>query len=261
MRVFDDAYELMSELRREVWEMGAIVTPKSMQNKNIEGDINYETREVLNYSYCLLSLGHEEYLFNGTQTDIESTKKWAIAEFNERVDPRGLNPGEAWKIRKEIWEEFLVNGKFDYAYGERLNFCPGGESEDVKGNLQRVINELLRNPDTRQGIIPVWDLEKDVAYIGGRKRVPCSMYYQVIIRNQQVHLIYNQRSADVVTHFGNDVWLAWQLKEYIRGVLRSKGLKELKQGYLYHNIASLHSYRKDWNIIKNCIRDEQSSTR
>ena len=50
MRVFDDCYELMSELRREVWEMSAIVTPKSMQNKNIEGDINYETREVLNLS-------------------------------------------------------------------------------------------------------------------------------------------------------------------------------------------------------------------
>lgn len=163
MRVFDNCYELMSELRREVWEMSAIVTPKSMQNKNIEGDINYETKEILNYSYCLLSLGQEEYLFNGTQTDIESTKKWAIAEFNERVDPRGLNPGEAWKIRKEIWEEFLVNGKFDYAYGERLNFCPGDESEDAIGNLQRVINELLRNPDTRQGIIPVWDLEKDGA--------------------------------------------------------------------------------------------------
>lgn len=108
MRVFDDCYELMSEVRRDVYEMSSIVTPKSMQNKNIEGDINYETKEILNYSYCLLSLGHEEYLFNGTQTDIESTKKWAIAEFNERVDPRGLNPGEAWKIRKEIWEEFLV---------------------------------------------------------------------------------------------------------------------------------------------------------
>ena len=51
MRVFDDAYELMSEVRRDVYEMSAIVTPKSMQNKNIEGDINYETKEILNYSY------------------------------------------------------------------------------------------------------------------------------------------------------------------------------------------------------------------
>lgn len=261
MRVYEDCYELMSEIRREVYEMGTIVRPKSMQNKNIEGDINFETREILNYSYCLLTLNREEYLFNGTQTDIETTKKWAIAEFNERVNPARLNPGEAWKIRKEIWEEFLVNGKFDYAYGERMNFCPGGEEEDEIGNLERVIEELLRNPDTRQGILPIWDLEKDGAYIGGKRRVPCSMYYQLIIRENRLHIIYNQRSADVVTHFGNDVFLAWQLKEYITQVLRSKGMNDLKPGYLYHNIASLHSYRKDWDILKNCIGDEQGRTR
>lgn len=261
MRVYEDCYELMSEIRREVYEMGTIVRPKSMQNKNIEGDINFETREILNYSYCLLTLNREEYLFNGTQTDIETTKKWAIAEFNERVNPERLNPGEAWEIRKEIWEEFLVNGKFDYAYGERMNFCPGGEEEDEVGNLERVIEELLRNPDTRQGILPIWDLEKDGAYIGGRRRVPCSMYYQLIIRENRLHIIYNQRSADVVTHFGNDVFLAWQLKEYVTQVLRSRGMRDLKPGYLYHNIASLHSYRKDWDILKNCIEDEQGRTR
>lgn len=261
MRIYDDCYQLMSEIRREVYEMGTIVRPKSMQNKNIEGDINFETREILNYSYCLLTLNREEYLFNGTQTDIETTKKWAIAEFNERVNPARLNPGEAWKIRKEIWEEFLVNGKFDYAYGERMNFCPGGEEEDEVGNFERVVDELFRNPDTRQGILPIWDLENDGAYIGGKRRVPCSMYYQLIIRENRLHIIYNQRSADVVTHFGNDIFLAWQLKEYITQVLRSKGMKDLKPGYLYHNIASLHSYRKDWDILKNCIEDEQGRTR
>ena len=236
MRVYEDCYELMSEIRREVYEMGTIVRPKSMQNKNIEGDINFETREILNYSYCLLTLNREEYLFNGTQTDIETTKKWAIAEFNERVNPERLNPGEAWEIRKEI-------------------------SEDEIGNRERVIEEVLRNPDTRQGILPIWDLEKDGAYIGGRRRVPCSMYYQLIIRENRLHIIYNQRSADVVTHFGNDVFLAWQLKEYVTQVLRSKGMGDLKPGYLYHNIASLHSYRKDWDILKNCIEDEQGRTR
>lgn len=257
MRVYEDCYELMSEIRREVYEMGTIVRPKSMQNKNIEGDINFETREILNYSYCLLTLNREEYLFNGTQTDIETTKKWAMAEFYERVDPTRVNPGEAWQIRKEIWEEFLVKGKFDYTYGERLNFRPVGANV---GNLEIVIGELLRNPDTRQGILPIWDLEKDVAYIGGRRRVPCSMYYQLIIRENRLHIIYNQRSADVVTHFGNDVFLAWHLKEYINQILRTKGMV-LKQGYLYHNIASLHSYRKDWDILKNCIEDEQGRTR
>lgn len=255
MRVFENAYELMSEIRREVYEFGNIVKPKSMQNKNIEGDINYETKEILNYSYCLQTLDKEEYLFNGTQTDQEETKKWAIAEFNERLNPGRLNPGNAWLMRKEVWEEFLnEDGRFDYTYSERMN---------ADHALERVIDELDRNPDTRQGIIPMWEPMIDQERIGGIKRVPCSMYYQAILRDNQLHLIYNQRSADVVTHFGNDVWLAWHLKEFITQCLRSRNSKNagLRSGYLFHNIASLHSYRKDWDILKRCIADEQRSTR
>ena len=38
MRIYDDCYELMSEMGRNLWEMGSIVKPKTYQNKVIEGD-------------------------------------------------------------------------------------------------------------------------------------------------------------------------------------------------------------------------------
>jgi len=44
MRIYGNCYELMSEIFREVWEMGSIVRPNSMQNKIVKDDDNYITK-------------------------------------------------------------------------------------------------------------------------------------------------------------------------------------------------------------------------
>lgn len=235
MRIYANAYELMSEIYREVWEMGHIVHPASMQNKVVKGDEDYHTREIINYSYSLLNMYKSQYLF---LADFRS-REWVDAEFEERVSYDYKNPGEAWRLRPDIWEEFLnKRGQFDYAYQER-----------TRSQLDKVIAELRVNPDSRQAIISVWDHHLDIDALGGKRRVPCSVYYQFLYRNKRLHIIYNQRSADVITHFGNDVYLAWALMEYV-----AKQLK-LRPGYLFHNIASLHAYKKDWPKLKQCIED------
>lgn len=241
MRIYSNAYDLMSEIMRDVYEMGHLVHPLSMQNKDVSNDDNFITKEITNYSYCLTSMLSSKWLFAAEPT----MKSWADAEFKERLDVNPQNPGEAYKLRHEVWTQFLNNeGKFDYSYGERM-----------KDQISSVINELFRNPDSRQAIIMIWD-RGDHQKIGGIQRVPCSMYYQILIREGKVHIIYNQRSADVVTHFGNDVYLAWKLKSHIIKELNLlKGVEyespdAFKTGYLFHNIGSLHSYKKDWVKLK-----------
>lgn len=237
MRIYANAYELMSEIFREVYEMGHIVHPHSMQNKIVKGDDDFSTKEITNYSYSLTSLNKVNYLFF---TDARS-KLWAEEEFMERVSPLYVNPGSAWRIRGDLWEQFLNEFKrFDYSYNNRMFL-----------SLNSTIAELRKNPDSRQAIINVWDAQIDPVNIGGKARVPCSMYYQVLVRGGKVNIIYNQRSADVVTHFGNDVFLAWKLMEY---VAREIGMQP---GYLFHNIGSLHAYKKDWPQLKQCIADIQ----
>ena len=235
MRIYADSYELMSEIFREVWEMGHLVHPNSMQNKDVKGNDEFITKEVMNYTYCLTSLKKSQYLFYAEP----QAKEWADAEFLERVDMGTKNPGEAWKIRRHVWEEFLTNGQFDYTYSSRINTMDA---------LNRIITELTKNPDSRQAIISVWN-PTDIMGIGGTFRVPCSIYYHFMIRKGRLNIIYNQRSADVVTHFGNDVYLAWSLMEYVANKVG------VKPGYLYHNIGSLHSYKKDWYILKECLDD------
>jgi len=235
MRIYADCYELMSELMRDLWEMGHIVHPKSMQNKDVSKDEGFLTKEILNYSYCLKSIDYSDFLFLFDRR----SREWCQKEFQERISVTFTNPGQAYLFRKDIWDEFLdSSGRFDYTYNERIN---------PFRNIPLLVDELKRNPDTRQAILSIWDRSIDLPNIGGKKRVPCSIYYQFLIRDNKLHIIYNQRSADLVTHFGNDVYLAWSLKEYMAGVVG------VESGYLYHNIASLHSYQKDWGTLTEGI--------
>lgn len=237
MRIYTNCYELMSETGRNLWEMGLIVKPKTYQNKDIENNPEFETKELICEQYCLTSLKDEEYLFK-----YSNSKDWADAEFKERITPN-VNPGEAWELRKDIWEQFLVNGYFDYTYSERFTDA-----------LNELINLLKIDPDTRRAVLPVFNGSNynDTNYYHDFVRIPCSMYYDFLVREneigeKQLNICYHQRSSDFITHFGNDVYLAYKLMQYIADNIG------VKPGYLIHTIDSLHVYRKDWQKLKNSI--------
>lgn len=242
MRIYSNSFELMSEMGRELNSYGQIVKPKTYQNKVIEGNEDFITKELICQPYCLTSLGDPVWLFV-----FSHSKEWADAEFQERIDISDItNPGKAWELRKDLWEQFLVNGKFDYTYNERMVILP------------YTIQLLKSDSDTRKAVLPIFNGngEDDTLYYHGNKRIPCSMYYDFLIRQngkgeKVLHICYHQRSSDFVTHFGNDVYLAWRLMEY---VAKEVGVKP---GYLYHIIDSLHAYKKDWTALASNLEDLQ----
>lgn len=242
MRIYSNSFELMSEMGRELNSYGQIVKPKTYQNKVIEGNEDFITKELICQQYCLTSLGDPVWLFV-----FSHSKEWADAEFQERIDISDItNPGKAWELRKDLWEQFLVNGKFDYTYNERMVILP------------YTLQLLKSDSDTRKAVLPIFNGngEDDTLYYQGNKRIPCSMYYDFLIRQngkgeKVLHICYHQRSSDFVTHFGNDVYLAWRLMEY---VAKEVGVKP---GYLYHTIDSLHAYKKDWTALASNLEDLQ----
>lgn len=238
MRIYSNAHDLMSEMGRELNSYGAIVKPKHYQNKCIEGNNDFITKEIICQQYCLTKLPDPEWLFVYTKA-----KEWADAEFSERINPQPLNPGKAWELRKDLWEQFLVDGQFDYTYSERM-VC----------TLDNLIELLQSDQYTRKAVLPIFNGNgnDDTDYYDGIKRIPCSMYYDFLIRwspkgEKVLHICYHQRSSDFVQHFGNDVYLAWRLMEYVAKEIN------ILPGYLYHTIDSLHAYKKDWNILSSNI--------
>lgn len=151
-----------------------------------------------------------------------------------------------------MWEEFLVKTeqgmKFDYTYAERFNRKNG---TSTNGTVLDEVVELLKNdPDTRKAIIPIFT-GSDTKHYCGDARIPCSMYYDLLIRDcgigKQLNLVYHQRSSDFVGHFGDDVYLAWCMMEYIAEKVG------VKPGFLFHTIDSLHCYKRDWHFLKTSV--------
>ena len=273
MRIYSNCYELMSETGRNLWEMGMEVKPKTYQNKNIEGKDEFITKELICEQYCLTKMPDPEYLFTYTKC-----KDWADAELEERIsyEPNGepWNPGEAWKLRKDLWEQFLVekelsfvgNGahirkykEFEYTYCERIMKDTLFNGRTIP-RILAIIELLKGDPDTRKAVLNIYGTDylsedDDSNHYDGSRRIPCSMYYDFLIREnasgqKQLNICYHQRSSDFVTHFGNDVYLAWKLMEYVAeqvGIL---------PGYLYHTIDSLHAYKKDWGKLKSSLGEQ-----
>ena len=254
MRIYSNARQLMSEMGRDLWEMGTEVKPKTYQNKVIMDDENMVTKEEFCKQYCLTELPDPEFLFIYTKA-----KDWAEAEFAERISGKQINPGEAWKLRQEMWEEFLVKDMFstgpgfDYTYPERINskvIVPSPDGKDRKWVtiLEAIIQLLKQDPDTRKAVLPIFT-DCDCNHYDGSARIPCSMYYGFFIRQGQLNLTYHQRSSDFVGHFGNDVYLAWCLMEYVAEKVG------VKAGHLIHTIDSLHCYKRDWHVLKTSVDD------
>ncbi len=276
MRIYSNSFELMSELGRELNSYGQTVKPKTYQNKRIEGNEDFITKELICQQYCLTSLGDPVWLFV-----FSHSKEWADAEFQERItfEPNGepWNPGEAWKLRRDLWEQFLVKEEisfvgnethkeyheiFEYTYSERI-MKPVYFNGTVMPKIMAIIQLLKSDQDTRKAVLNIYGTDnynedEDSDHYEGSRRIPCSMYYDFLIRQngkgeKVLHICYHQRSSDFVTHFGNDVYLAWRLMEY---VAQEVGVKP---GYLYHTIDSLHSYKKDWKYLNTNLEDLQDS--
>lgn len=226
MRIYQNCKEAINEIKRNIYEMGIKVHPHSMQNKIVKDNENFSTIEIQGEVFSIENTNDKNDIVG---KDLE----WCQKEFGERINQTS-NPGQAWKLRENVWEEFMVDDKMDYTYSERMFY-----------QIQKIVNELKINPDTRQAIIEVHNNQLDIDSIGGKKRIPCSMFYQLMIRKNfdnipYLNIIYVMRSSDFYTHFKNDIWLACELKDYVAKQL------SITPGNLTMFIGSLHIYKKDF---------------
>lgn len=226
MRLYLDCKEAYEEIKRDLAEMGIEVKIKSMQDKNVEGMEEYNTKELQNYSYCLLNPDSNEIA-----KVLPVNKEWADAEFLERMDSSGnVNPGEAYKLRPDVWDEFLHDGKFSYTYNQRIW---------ANDQFRDIIRGIKNDSGSRQLWLSIWNPLIDAERIGGEARVPCSLGYNFQVREGKLNMHYVMRSSDFSTHWANDVYLAVKLLEYIAN------LTNYPVGSFTHTMFSLHVYMKD----------------
>jgi hypothetical protein len=216
--------------------------------------------------------------FNMPQTVQQMQKEtrcdlpWAEDHFNERMSRVPLNPGEQYKnwpsYTNKAWNDKNfrnVDEKFTHTYMERYWPKSAGGKTFLSGirypygDIDDVVALLYKEPYTRQAYIPVWFPEDTGVRHGGR--VPCTIGYHIMIRDNKLHLHYLIRACDYIRHFKNDIYLTMRLAHWILWELKhrepyktAKGPDDdfwanITLGEMTMDIINLHVFYHERNII------------
>ena len=209
---------------------------------------------------------------------------WAEDHFLERVGGEPLNPApsEAWwpfAARKDgtnvahksegeafshtyperMWPKFANGGDYDPDHHSRWE--PGKHIlQGVRfgyGDLRDVVMQLYRSRNTRQAYLPIW-FPEDTGAVHG-KRVPCTLGYHFIIRDNTLDVSYFMRSTDLLRHFQDDVYLAVRLAQWVAEQVMDYHWSEghpddethIKMGKLIFHTANMHIFDADVAMINH----------
>lgn len=238
-RIFKDCLEMIQEIGRELKSSGITVPIKHYQNIALEGD-NMNTKELIGVNFIISKpqLKKKEMLDFMFGSDSNNIEDYCKQEILDRVDRNCLNPGNSYKIRLDLWQKLMSkkdSNKFDYTYSERINYL---------NQLDNAIAALKEDEHTRRAMIMVFRPDDTEKSSGFATRIPCSVSYQFIIRNNKLMCLYHIRSNDIFKHFCIDIWLTNALQEYIVEQLKDT-YPNLKVGPLNYYCGSLHAYNED----------------
>lgn len=196
---------------------------------------------------------------------IKPNLPWADDHFDERVCGEPRNPGNTWLTwpwANKADQSRIYDGKFSHSYMERYWPRFAGISDaDFKfrtngtvnrgirfeyGDLNDVIDLLHREPHTRQAYLPIFFPEDTGALHGNR--VPCTLGYHWIVRDDNINTFYPIRSCDFYRHFRDDLYLTSRLTLWLLDRLREKDPQwnDVKPGTFSMWIGSLHMFRNDY---------------
>lgn len=238
-RIFKDCLEMVQEMDRELKVSGITVPVKHYQNKELFGE-NQNTKELIGVNFIISkpSLKKKEMLEFLFKEEADNIEKYCEQELLDRVNREGLNPGNSYKIRLDLWQSLMSKKdgeKFDYTYSERINF---------HSQLDNAIASLKDDEHSRRAMVMIFKPEDTDESMGFATRIPCSISYQFVIRNNKLMVIYYIRSNDYFKHFAIDIWLANAMQEYIVEQLKETYPK-LKVGSLNYYCGSFHAYNED----------------
>lgn len=261
-----------SRLRNRMLNEGKKIHPARWQGIDISQRPDAAMVELLNVGLEVDLRGIESLAH--WRTECQPNLPWADDHFEERVSRKPLNPPPSW-----AWwpwarsaDKFRADEKFNHTYPER--YWPRFAGEQVEagvrptnvgirgeyGDLDSVVDLMLKDPLTRQAYLPIFFPEDTGVGDGGRK--PCTLGYQFIVRPDYedgvhfLHLYYPMRSCDLLRHFRDDCYLTVRLGIWLLEQLREKSdwsspWDTARLGTLSMHMTSLHCFVGDYMLMKH----------
>lgn len=135
-----------------------------------------------------------------------------------------------------IWNEWAdEDGNLGRVYGAQWRNFGGGPKGLLIGvdQLQGVIDQIGRNPDSRRLVVTAWD-PRDVA---GSALPPCHCMFQFFVSNGALSCHMYQRSADIF------LGVPFNIASYALLTMMVAQVCNLKLGDFIHSFGDLHIYK------------------
>src|SRR5262252_1902386 len=232
-----------------------------------QGKPDLQTRELLNLQFSCGIPATPQQTIEACMPNMP----WAEEEFNERVGRTPRNPHYSlqlwpWWHGQDV--HTMEEGQFTHTYSERFWPKRAGEFAGDKscnpaygvryeyGDLDDVLALLQKHPHTRQATLPIFFPEDTGAVHGGR--IPCTLHYHFMLRDDSLHIWYPIRSCDAIRHFRDDVYMAMRLCQWVIEQLRVRDndydAQELWEGVapgvLSFTAYSFHAHMGDWHLLE-----------
>ncbi len=131
------------------------------------------------------------------------------------------------------------------AYSDDGETFYGAYGPSLVRDLPRVVELLLRDPDSRQAIVQTW---KTDALSYKTKDVPCTVTWHFMLRKRELELQVFMRSNDLWLGFPYDVFNFTQIQRWVAAQLN------VAPGRYRHTVGSLHIYERDIPAIEDLLR-------
>ena len=169
---------------------------------------------------------------NPDEVDIKSSfrnwkKDYASAEFQWYLtgDPNVSKLGDIYGKVPKIWTKMANElGQVNSNYGAQW---------ERRGQLDKVIKMLRRNPNTRQATISIYDGKEMDQY---KYDTPCTYAIQFTVVNDKLNMCVTMRSNDLWYGFCNDQYQFSMLQMMVAERLN------IEVGEYYHYAHNLHLY-------------------
>lgn len=165
------------------------------------------------------------------------------------------------EMGSSVWDEWeKEDGTIGSSYGYVLNkdvrnyeyqsIISTNETKTLSVKINQVnylLNQLRENPNSRRHIVSLWSPED----LDGGSLEPCVWSSQWIVQEGKLHLIVNQRSADLALGV-NFNWTQYKLLQMIIAKI-----SDLEIGTMTWNFGHLHYYDRHEELLLKQIQGEQ----
>lgn len=161
-----------------------------------------------------------------------------------------------------MWGKISDDGETaNSAYGSRI-FKPhdriAATIDDTWTQWEYVKEELKGDPDSRRAVIHIRSPQDSIL---AKKDVPCTLSLQFFLRNDEVHLVVNMRSSDLILGISYDVPAFTMFQELLASELTRELGRDIGLGKYTHISNSLHIYERHFEMADAIVSNKENWSR